>query len=258
MRYLFLCFLPTMLHGQTLQLAPPQVTAGNVFFRDKTTVSMEFAMENATIHYTFKDNPTEKSSTYTLPLDIRQSVTLKAIACHPDFLPSAVMERYYVAAKYEPDSMILFSAADEKYPGNGGSSLCDLKKGSTNLHDGNWLGFSGHTVITEAFFTNEIVCKQLVVSTLSDYNSWILPFRKVVIEGKNRYGNWVEIGQWQAVDSSKMISQKAEYANYRSIKLKRLKTRKIRIKIEPFGNLPPGHPGAGTPAWLFLDEIIFQ
>lgn len=258
MRYLFLCLLPTILHGQTIQLAAPQFTSGDVFFKGKTSVSMEFALENASIHYTINANPTANSPTYTLPLQIDKSLVVSAIACHPDFLPSAPTERIFVAANHTPDSMHLFSAAHEKYPGKGAASLFDLKKGSTNIQDGNWLGFSANTIIVEAFFLDEIICKQVVLSSLSDYKSWILPFKKVIIQGKNRVGNWIEIGQWQAKDPSKLIAEKAEYANFLTLKLKRLKTRTFRIEIEPFGNLPEGHPGAGTPAWLFLDEIIFQ
>ncbi len=258
MRYLFLYLLPTMLHGQTIQLAPPQFTSGDVFFKGKTSVSMEFALENASIHYAFNGKASVDSPTYTLPLQIDKSLVVSAIACHPDFLPSAPTERYFVAASHTPDSMHLFRAAHEKYPGKGAASLFDLKKGSTNIQDGNWLGFSGNTVIVEALFLDKTLCKKLVLSTLSDYKSWILPFKKVTVQGKNRAGNWIEIGQWAAADTSKLIAEKAEYANFITLKLNRLKTRTFRIEIEPFGNLPEGHPGAGSPAWLFLDEIIFQ
>ncbi len=258
MRYLLLCFLPTMVYGQLLQLAPPRFTSGDVFFKGKTTVAMEFALENATIHYSFMESPSVQAATYTLPLKINTSSTIKAISYHPDFLPSDVATRHYTAVKHRPDSMKLYKAAHKNYPGQGAASLFDLKKGGSNIHDGNWLGFSGDTVTTEAYFSDNISCKNLIISTLSDYNSWILPFKKVMIEGQIQGGSWVEIGFWTATDSSEQIAPKVDYANYVSIPLKRMNTRKLRITMEPFGNLPPGHPGAGSPAWLFLDEIVFQ
>jgi hexosaminidase len=34
-----------------------------------------------------------------------------------------------------------------------------------------------------------------------------------------------------------------------------INTRYLRILIKNFGKIPAGNPGAGTPAWLFVDEI---
>jgi hypothetical protein len=44
----------------------------------------------------------------------------------------------------------------------------------------------------------------------------------------------------------------------KTLKLTASRSDTIRIQIIPFGKLPEGHPGAGNPAWLFLDEILFQ
>lgn len=152
MRHLFLCFFPAVLLGQSIQLAPPKFTAGDVFFRNKTTVSLEFALENATIHSVFNGKPTANSPAYTLPFQIDKSLVVRAISCHPDFLASDPIEKYFIAANYLPDSMLLYRPAHEKYPGKGAASLFDLKKGSSNIQDGNWLGFLGNTVIIETFF----------------------------------------------------------------------------------------------------------
>ncbi len=33
------------------------------------------------------------------------------------------------------------------------------------------------------------------------------------------------------------------------------KTRYVRFTVKHIGNIPEGYPGAGNPAWMFLDEI---
>jgi hypothetical protein len=33
------------------------------------------------------------------------------------------------------------------------------------------------------------------------------------------------------------------------------KGRYVRIHVQHIGDIPPGFPGAGSPAWMFLDEI---
>ncbi len=258
MRYLLPCFLPVILFGQSIQLAPPRFTAGDVFFKGETTVSLEFALEKAIIQYSFQGRPGNRAATYTLPFSLKSSTTVWAISRHSDFLQSPVVERRFIEIMHQPDSARLDKPVHKNYSGNGVASLFDLKKGSADIQDGNWLGFAGGALTIEAFFVDIINCKQLIISTLIDYNAWILPCRKIVIEGKTHRGKWVEIGYWAAAEPAVPISSKPEYACYRPIKLKRIKTRSFRIKIEPFGNLPTGHPGAGTPAWLFLDEIVFQ
>lgn len=32
--------------------------------------------------------------------------------------------------------------------------------------------------------------------------------------------------------------------------------RLLRVRVKNLGTLPAGHPAAGQPAWLFVDEII--
>ena len=34
--------------------------------------------------------------------------------------------------------------------------------------------------------------------------------------------------------------------------------RYVRVRAKNYGKLPPWHPGAGNPAWLFTDELIVE
>jgi hexosaminidase len=40
------------------------------------------------------------------------------------------------------------------------------------------------------------------------------------------------------------------------LKLNGQKARYIKVQAENYGKLPEGHAGAGSPAWLFVDEMV--
>ncbi len=37
-----------------------------------------------------------------------------------------------------------------------------------------------------------------------------------------------------------------------------LNTRYLRIKAKNYGTIPPGYAGSGSPAWIFVDEVIVK
>lgn len=257
MRCLLFLF-PAFLQAQSIQLAPPRFLSGDVFFIGKTQVAMAFDLDSAVIHYALDGTPSGHSPVYTTPVQIRESTNLRAVSTHPSFLMSAVAEKQFLKVKYQPVSINLLTEPNKSYPGRGAASLFDLKKGSSDLHDGNWLGFLADTVVVETNFRQNIQCKTLLISTLYDINAWVLPFREITVLGKNKLGIWQKIGYWQLPDDKATLASPALYTDFQYITLQKFKTRQIKIEMVPFGPLPVGHAGAGKPAWLFLDEIGFQ
>lgn len=257
LRCLFLC-LPALLGAQTIQLAPPRISSEHVFFLGKTSVTLDFDLDGAVIHYAQDAIPDAHSPVYHKPIRLTQSGSVKAVATHPDFTTSPVAERRFIRAKVQPKTMTLSTRPNENYPGKGVLSLYDLAKGSGDLHDGNWLGFQQDSVFIEADFKKKTHCNKLLFSTLSDLNAWVMPMRAVVIWGMDRAGKWQNIGSWQAPAKDAPGSNLVKGNVFIEVPLLAMTTNKIRIQMLPFGPLPAGHAGAGTPAWLFLDEIVFQ
>ncbi len=253
-----LLFVPAIINAQSLQLAPPQFQTEGVFFRGKTQAILSFDLEKASIHYTFSGTPTLLSPIYTHPITCRKSCSISAISTHPDYLPSIVTQKQFIKITHRPKKLNLLTPPHNNYPGQSAKSLFDLKKGSLNLHDGDWLGFEGDTVVVESFFEHKIHCKSIIISTLSDLNAWILPMRKITVFGENAHGSWEKIGSWEAMDGASIPNSPVSYATFQAVELQYFITNKIRLEIIPFGDLPNNHPGSGKPAWLFLDEIVFQ
>ncbi len=256
--YLWLTF-PLLLRGQEYQLAPPKIYADSIFFLQRAQITMAFDLEDASIHFTTDGSmPVRNSPVYEAPFSVTASTTIQAVSSHPHYVISKMASLELVKAGFVPDSTRLLTRPDSSYRGKSPDALFDLQKGSRDLHDGHWLGFRRDTVVMEVDFTKPAQCRQVVVSTLSDPGSWIFPPRSIEVYGMKKGGRWQLLGNWVSRNETTRKNQTANYGLYQAVDLDKTEAERIRVKVVPYGNLPAGHPGAGTPAWLFLDEIIFQ
>ena len=257
--FLFLSFLfPLLLKGQEYQLAPPKIYADSVFFLQNARVTMAFDLEDASIHFTTDGSlPLRNSPQYEKPFSLSASATVQAISSHADYVLSKKASIQLVKADYVPDSIRLLTKPDSSYRATPGV-LCDLQKGSRDLRDGRWLGFRGDTVVMEMVFANPVQCRQILISTASDPGAWVFPPRRIEVYSLTKGGKWQMLGDWVSRKETNWKNQASNYGFYQEVGLKQTEAQRIRIKVIPFGNLPANHPGAGAPAWLFLDEILFQ
>ncbi len=256
---LLLC-LPAPSWGQRFQLAAPRIIADSVFFRQKAQLSLEFDLEGAKINYTTTGGlPSDSTPVYEKPFVMTASGAVRARAAHPDFIPSRMEELELVQVLHSPDSLSLRTAPDTLYAGKkGGATLFDLQKAGRDLKDGRWLGFRGDTVVIEVFFKQGVECKRVIVSHLLDPGAWIFPPKRIEVLGASGAKGWLPMGVWTARPKTAWEARQARYDFYQRVVLRPAKAERLQIRIIPFGPLPDGHPGAGKPAWLFLDEIVFQ
>jgi hypothetical protein len=256
---LLLVLLPGTAVSQAFRLSPPQIYVESRFFTDSTTVSFGFEMEGASVFYkTDGKNGTNGFQHYTGPVTIKHTADLKAYAIHPDYWSSEMAAVHLTKAGYTLKTGTLTPEPDKQYPGNGAQTLFDLKSGSNDLRDGKWIGFQGDTVILDAQLSGKPGLRRVIVSAMANYGSWVLPPREISVQTKNNRGQWRNRVKWTASSAELANMQLQSDFWQKTLKLTASRSDTIRIQIIPFGKLPEGHPGAGNPAWLFLDEILFQ
>jgi hexosaminidase len=255
----FLVCAPALLWSQRYQLTAPRIVVDSVFFRQKADVQLEFDLDGATVSYTTDGKlPAKDAPVYKKPFTVDSSTVVRAKSEHPDFLPSRFVEKQLFQVSAVPDSIHLLTMPDTTYPGKLGSSLFDLQKGSRDLSDGRWLGFKGDTAVVEVQFKQAVAHKLVLVSSLFDPGAWIFSPAGIEVYGKSGDKDWAPMGHWNARTGTPWKEQPVKYDDYQRVVLRRVKVDRLRIVVVPYGPLPEGHPGAGKPAWLFLDEIVFQ
>ncbi len=252
-------FLPACLGAQTFQLAAPHIHVDSIFFKSRAVVRLDFDLQGASIHYaTTGTFPTNQSPVYRHPLEIDSSTSVRAIARHPDFISSPMAEVQVLKVNFQPDSVQLKTAPDSLYPGGGVAALFDLKNGSRDLKDGQWLGFRQDTVVVEVQFAQPVTCKNVVLSTLFAPESWVFPPARVEVLNLSDDRPPQYMGAWQGPAIDNLRDRPGVGGPFRKVLLRPAAVDRLQIRVIPYAQLPAEHPGAGQPAWLFLNEIVFQ
>lgn len=140
-----------------------------------------------------------------------------------------------------------------QYDGRGPKTLINGVLGSLDYSDDEWLGFEGNDLdaiidLEELTAISEIECGFLV-----NQKSWIFGPKKVDIsisEDGEKYSlvqSFTEDGQTE---------DNAQEVKKFKVDIKNVKVRFVKVHAKNIGTCPEWHDGAGSKAWLFVDEII--
>lgn len=260
MRYLQIIVLTTCClsaQAQEFRLAPPILRCDQVFFEKTATIRMDFALEGAQIHYTLDGSePAKTSPIYRKPLKIKQDATVKAIAIHPDYLNSTVATlsafKKGIAFKTAPE---LKEVPAPEYAGSKapGLVLIDGQAGTEDLKDGKWLGFKTDLGF-QGSWDNPQKLQSVKVSGFTAWNSWILPPARIEVWGALTPGSW----QLLTSKAYELPEKPLEGRQLYNLPFTPGEYRQIKVIVHNAGPLPENHPGKGNPAWLFVDEILFN
>ncbi len=112
-----------------------------------------------------------------------------------------------------------------------------------------WLGWSGDTLDATIDFGHDTLIRGLFLSPLQDEGSWIHYPTSVKLFTSNDGITFTEVRYGPALVYCGENFQK----NYPIIPVT---ARYLKVIACPLSQIPEGKPGAGNPAWLFIDEII--
>lgn len=138
----------------------------------------------------------------------------------------------------------------------GDGVLTDGVLGSDNHADGFWTGWQGEDLQATVDLGKTTSVQSVSMRFLQQSGSWILLPRAVRYYASRDGRRW-QLLQTTSFDVDPQDEQRsvhdARYAAPRP-----MQTRYLRVEIDKFGNLPPGHTGAGRPAFFFVDEIVVE
>ena len=232
-----------------IQLSEPQIHIDSIMFIESSEVKMELMYPGANIFYSINQNSPKK---YSKPVIIDSSSHIEIIAKAENFISSDTLSVQLVKVENDfTNAEVSFPfGPDEAYPGDGPNALVDLKKGSLNFREGNyWLGFKSHAIV-QIDLKKPMALEKIKVSLLSDHGSWIFLPKEIKVKG-NKYGigkKTLDIPLENTQSSLEFIEIEINEGIYQH----------LEIFIECLESIPEWHPGAGTPPWLFIDEILFE
>lgn len=143
-----------------------------------------------------------------------------------------------------------------KHPHTGAKTLTNSIHGSEQYNDGEWLGFEGEDMVVEIDLGNTMDIEEVQVGALQNMADWIfMPTRvEVSIAEKDRQ-EFKTVGM-----STNTVEAKEEGAILKNfhVKIPTQKVRYIKVHAQNRKMCPDWHPGAGSKAWIFIDEIVVK
>ncbi|MCF8373422.1 MAG: sulfatase [Bacteroidales bacterium] len=139
-----------------------------------------------------------------------------------------------------------------QYDGSGPKTLINGVLGSLDYSDDEWLGFEGNDLdaiidLEELTAISEIECGFLV-----NQKSWIFGPEKVDISVS---GDGKKYTLVQSFTEDGQIQDNAQEVKKFKVDLNNAKIQFIKVHAKNIGTCPDWHDGAGSKAWLFVDEI---
>lgn len=141
------------------------------------------------------------------------------------------------------------------YDGGGAGALCDGRLGTDHFRDGIWQGFWGQDLDATLDLGSPQPVDTVAVGFYQYINSWIFMPRKLVVYGA------LEPGQWQKLaEVPNPVSPEERNRLVRTFVavFPARELRYLRVVAANHGPCPPWHEAAGSPAWLFADEIAVR
>ena len=234
--------------------AVPFVERGRRLFRGAQGVTLGSADRGATIFYSLDgSDPDRNAIRYSGPIQIRSSVTLKAIAVLGDTVSPPMTVSFRQLTDYP--RVTLSAPYAPQYAASGDDALIDGLRGNDSFKTGRWQGYRGTNLVVTVDLGEARDVRSVSMGFIQDVGSWILMPRRVVIEVSEDGRAFRPFGNAESAVSPE--ERRAVTTDF-VVEAGQVRARYVRARVITFGKLPGWHPGAGEDAWFFTDEIVVR
>lgn len=228
-----------------------EVTSAVLLSDNENGVLFEFksATNSNGIRYTTDGtNPNWNSFSYTKPIEITKNQTIKAAYFEQEKQKSATIEQSFFMNKATGKKITLVNPPHENYSIGGAFTLIDGMIGNRDRFGRDWLGFWGKDLIATINLGTSETLHKITVSVLSNEGSWIYYPKEIEILVSNDNQQFKSIQHISLDEIKKSNGQVA-------VDFQSQKAQFVKIIAINNGKIADGNQGAGSDAWLFVDEI---
>lgn len=233
----------------------PYLIADSRTFSQSMEIGMDCLDKDAVIRYTTDGSePGASSSIYRATFQVSENTIVKAYAQVGNRIHSKVVEGVF-SLMPEGRKVTYNTNYDSQYTAGGDIALINLIRGSDNFRTGSWQGFHGVDVDVVIDLGQAQKVDRITAGFIQDQGSWIfmpdwVEF-SVSVEGKD----FMTIGR---EDSKTDPKAGGGITHDFSADIGGKEIRYIRVLAKNRGTCPDWHPGAGNPAWIFVDEVLVE
>ncbi len=224
--------------------------------KNEFSIKIEQGQKDIEIRYTINGNEPDANSTlYSSPIRIKENSIIKVAAfndSHPIGKQFTLAFNFHKAVN---SKIVLNNKYDERYNAGGANGLIDGVRGTNNFRDKLWQGYEGVDFEGVIDLGAEKEISKVIPKFFFDSNSWIFLPTKVEISLSTDNVNYTStktIVNDVPMKNSEILQK--EFA----AKFDNQKARYVKVKAQSIKVCPDWHPGAGSKAWLMIDEIIVE
>ncbi|MCD7898502.1 MAG: glycoside hydrolase family 20 protein [Bacteroides sp.] len=229
-----------------------RITVNNAKRAIELTLS---TIDNSPIYYTLDGStPTENSEKYNGPLSFTETATVNALAFRPGIQTPAYKQSFnFNKATLKP--ITINQEPHKSYTFGGASTLVDGISGNKGGYkDGSWIGFIKDDVEIVIDLEENTEISEVELATYVHTNDWIFGPRSIDVSIS-------EDGKKYTLVAGKVLPEatgNVQEVQSDKISLKPVQTRYVKITVRIVKQIPKWHPGAGNPAFIFMDEVRIQ
>lgn len=246
--------------NEILTLTPPAIKNEEFILNANETIELKHQVPGVTIRYTNDgtDPDSTSSPVYGGPISTAGFTMIKAKAVRTGWYSSPIAAFSFFKKGLRPTRAEFINQPNEKFKGEGITTLTDAKKGLAESHsDAAWLGFREKPFAALFYFDTAQTISSITISYDKSVQAYLMPP--------------VEIEIWGGDDKNKLKLLKKAFPKQPTKEEKdALMIEGIKLDIDPSAykcfkiiaknvtKLPAWHPGKGDKGWLFIDEIFFN
>lgn len=220
----------------------------------KLSVTLSSEIRNSDIYYTLDGTePDLQNNKYEKPIEISSSVTVKAsTAVNGRVMGAQAARQNFTIHKAIGSKINYTNPVSGYYLADGPNSLTDGIRGIFTIGR-YWHGFSEKDLVATIDLGEAKPIHKISLGCLQKYRDWIFLPQSVKFEVSTDGISFTAIN---TVNNPYDINVKELIYNFET----KFAPQLLRyIRVTGKNNLcPPGHSGAGKPAWIFADEIVVE
>ena len=249
------------LEKEIIKIINPSIEQDSSIIPAHLDIPIKHVVKGTIVRYTLDgtDPDSLNSPIYKKPIRLYNNTVVKTKAFKPGWISSDIVQRNFYKSTIHPDSVLLLKMPDAKYTANGAKTLFDYELGDKNFGNAKWLGYKDANMEMMIGFNKATTIKEIYFNALVNLGSYIFPIVSIDVLASNDGKNYTLISKnnYPAVTDAtpKTLNETKGFscAINKPTPYKYYKFVATNLK-----KLPNWHPGKGTPAWIFIDEIFLN
>lgn len=186
---------------------------------------------------------------YEGPFTLTENCTLEALSRRGG--RQSFVTRCTVHKAFNDRDVELHSKYSGQYSAGGPTGLIDGRRGGVNWRTGGWQGYQDCDFEAVVDLRSVRPVKSISAGFLQDARSWIWMPKEVDFAVSKDGENYRTV----ATLSSGVAETDMTIQTWECSAAVRESGRYVKVTARNFGTIPQWHPGAGYPAFIFIDEI---